>query len=88
MPSMMAMRTLKRRLSNVVFARMPAGQKRREASPGGQPGTPADSSAAGPDPRTPTPGLVPQLHDRHDVQDAVDAPVPGAGEPVPGLAAS
>jgi hypothetical protein len=33
-------------------------------------------------------GLVPQLHDRHDVQDAVDAPVPGAGEPVPGLAAS
>jgi hypothetical protein len=34
------------------------------------------------------PGLVPQLHDRHDVQDAVDAPVPGAGEPVPGLAAS
>jgi transposase len=52
MPSMMAMRALKR-LSNVVFARMLADQKRREASPGGQPGTPADSSVAGPDPRTP-----------------------------------
>jgi transposase len=49
MPSMMAMRALKRRLSNVVFARMLADQKRREASPGGQPGTPADSSAAGHD---------------------------------------
>jgi molybdate transport repressor ModE-like protein len=35
MPSMMAMRALKRRLSNVVFARMLADQKRREASPGG-----------------------------------------------------
>jgi transposase len=45
MPSMMAMRALKRRLSNVVFARMPAGQKRREAAgPGGQPGTTTDSS--------------------------------------------
>jgi transposase len=50
MPSMMAMRALKRRPSNVVFARMLADQKRREASPGGQPGTPADSSVAGPDP--------------------------------------
>jgi transposase len=49
MPSMMAMRALKRRLSNVVFSRMLADQKRREASPGGQPGTPADSSAAGHD---------------------------------------
>ena len=53
MPSMMAMRALKRRLSNVVFARMLADQKRREAGPGGQPGTPADSSVAGPDLRTP-----------------------------------
>jgi transposase len=53
MPSMMAMRALKRRLSNVVFARMLADQNRREVSPGGQPGTPADSSVAGPDPRTP-----------------------------------
>jgi hypothetical protein len=53
MPSMMAMRALKRRLSNVVFARMLADQKRREAGPGGQSGTPADSSVAGPDPRTP-----------------------------------
>ena len=50
MPSMMAMRALKRRLSNVVFARMLADQKRREAGPGGQPGTTADSSATGPDP--------------------------------------
>jgi transposase len=50
MPSMMAMRALKRRLSNVVFARMLADQKRREAGPGGQSGTPADSSVAGPGP--------------------------------------
>jgi transposase len=41
---------LKRRLSNVVFARMLADQKRREASPGGQPGATTDSSAVGPDP--------------------------------------
>jgi transposase len=53
MPSMMAMRALKRRLSNIVFARMLADQKRREADPGGQSGTPANSSVAGPDPRTP-----------------------------------
>jgi transposase len=45
MPSMMAMRALKRRLSNVVFARMLADQKRREeGGPGGQPGTTTDSS--------------------------------------------
>jgi transposase len=53
MPPMMAMRALKRRLSNVVFGCMLADQKRREASPAGLPGTPADSSAAGPDPGTP-----------------------------------
>jgi len=42
---MMAMRALKRRLSNVVFARMLADQKRREAaSPGGQSGTTHNSS--------------------------------------------
>lgn len=42
---MMAMRALKRRLSNVVFAQMAADQKRREAAgPGGQPGTTTDSS--------------------------------------------
>ncbi|HUY50369.1 MAG TPA: transposase [Streptosporangiaceae bacterium] len=47
MPSMMAMRALKRRLSNVVYARMLADQKRREAAgPGGQSGTTPDSSAA------------------------------------------
>jgi transposase len=35
--SMEAMRALKRRLSNVVYARMLADQKRREAAgPGGQ----------------------------------------------------
>ena len=49
---MMAMRALKRRLSNVVFARMLADQKRREAGPGGQPGTTTDSSAAGLTPDT------------------------------------
>ena len=53
MPSMMAMRALKRRLSNVVFARMLADQKRREAGPGGQRGTTAYSSVTGPDPRKP-----------------------------------
>ena len=35
---MMAMRALKRRLSNVVFACMLADQKRREASPAGDRG--------------------------------------------------
>jgi len=50
MPSMMAMRALKRRLSNVVFACILADQKRRQAGPGGQSGTTTDSSAAGPDP--------------------------------------
>jgi transposase len=45
MPSMMAMRALKRRLPNVVFAQMLADQKRREAAgPGGQLGTTTDSS--------------------------------------------
>jgi len=46
MPSMMALRALKRRLSNVVFARMLADQLRREATgPGGQSGTTLQSSA-------------------------------------------
>ena len=45
MPSMMAMRALKRRLSNVVFARMLQDQIRREAAgPGGQSGTTLQSS--------------------------------------------
>jgi transposase len=52
MPSMMAMRALKRRLSNVVFARMLTDRKRREAGPGGQPGTTTDSSVAGLTPDT------------------------------------
>ena len=47
MPSMMAMRALKRRLSNVVYARMLADQLRREAAdPGGHSGNDSDSSAA------------------------------------------
>jgi transposase len=67
MPSMMAMRALKRRLSNVVFARMLADQKRREAGPGGQSGTTTDSSATGLTPDTgpsdkPRPG--PAIHPR------------------------
>jgi transposase len=46
LPSMMAQRALKRRLSNVVFARMLEDQKRREAAdPGGQSGTTLQSSA-------------------------------------------
>jgi transposase len=43
---MEAMRALKRRLSNVVYARMLADQKRREAAgPGGQSGTTLQSNA-------------------------------------------
>jgi transposase len=45
MPSMMAMRALKRRLSNVVYNCMLEDQKRREAAgPGGQSGTTLQSS--------------------------------------------
>ena len=67
MPSMMAMRALKRRLSNVVFARMLADQRRRETGPGGQSGTTTDSSATGLTPDTgpsdkPRPG--PATHSR------------------------
>jgi len=51
MPSMMAIRALKRRLSNVVFARMLADQQRRQttslpAGPGGHSGTTLQSSVA------------------------------------------
>jgi transposase len=43
---MMAMRALKRRLSNVVYARMLADQNQREtAGPGGHSGTTLQSSA-------------------------------------------
>ena len=43
--SMEAMRALKRRLSNVVYARMVADQKRRQAAdPGGHSGTTLQSS--------------------------------------------
>ena len=49
MPSMMALRVLKRRLSNVIFARMLADQTRREArvatGPGGHSGNDSVSSA-------------------------------------------
>jgi transposase len=41
MPSMMAMRALKRRLSNIVFARMLADQKQREVNQPADPQTPA-----------------------------------------------
>ncbi|MFI6169304.1 transposase, partial [Nocardia sp. NPDC051052] len=62
--SMEAMRALKRRLSNVIYARMLADQQQREkASPGGQSGTTLDSSATGSTPHTgtsdkPQPGLT------------------------------
>ena len=71
MPPMMAMRALTRRLSNVVFARVLADQKRREAGPGGQPGrllTPAppaltphtgSSDKPHPGPATPQPKPLP-----------------------------
>lgn len=51
--SMEAMRALKRRLSNVVFARMVADQKQREAAgPGGHSGTTLQSSVTGLTPDT------------------------------------
>jgi transposase len=51
--SMEAMRALKRRLSNVVYARMLADQKRREATdPGRHSGTTLQSSVTGPTPDT------------------------------------
>ena len=50
-PSLMAMRALKRRLSNVVYARMVADQNRRDQAqvtgPGGHQGNDSVSSAAG-----------------------------------------
>ena len=65
MPSMMAMRALKRRLSNVVYARMLDDQRRHEislgASPGGQSGNGSVSSAA----------------DSHPGIDSSDKPHPG-----------
>jgi transposase len=51
--SMESMRALKRRLSNVVYARMAADQKRREAAgPGGHSGTTLQSSVTGLTPHT------------------------------------
>ncbi|WP_405136665.1 IS110 family transposase [Nocardia sp. NBC_01388] len=48
-----ALRALKRRLSNTVYNRMVADQRRREkASPGGQSGASADSCATGSTPHT------------------------------------
>jgi len=65
MPSMMAMRALKRRLSNVVYARMLSDQRQREAklaaSPGGHSGNDCVSSAA----------------DSHPGIDSSDKPHPG-----------
>jgi transposase len=65
MPSMMAMRALKRRLSNVVYARMLDDQRQRDtklgASPGGHPGNDSVSSAA----------------DSHPDIDSSDKPHPG-----------
>jgi transposase len=70
--SMEAMRALKRRLSNVIYARMVADQKRRQAAgPGGQSGTtlqssvtdltpdigPSDKPLPGPATRHPNPDL-------------------------------
>lgn len=50
---MESMRSLKRQLSNVVYARMLADQRQREtASPGGQPGATLQSSATGLTPHT------------------------------------
>jgi transposase len=52
-PSMEAMRALKRRLSTVVYARMTADYKRREAAgPAEHPGTTLQSSMTSPTPHT------------------------------------
>ncbi|MEV0465662.1 IS110 family transposase [Nocardia tengchongensis] len=66
--SMEALRALKRRLSNVVYARVLTDQRRRElAGPGGQSGTTTDSSATGFNPHTgpsdePQPGPTKQVN--------------------------
>lgn len=53
MTSMESMRSLKRRLSNVVYTRMLADQRQHEkASPGGHSGTTLQSSATGLTPHT------------------------------------
>ena len=78
MPSMMAMRAFKRRLSNVVYARMLDDQKRRQAklgaSPGGHTGNDSVSSAA----------------DSHPGIDSSDKPHPGpaTSQPRTGLPAA
>jgi transposase len=59
-PSLMAMRSLKRRLSNIVYARILADQNRRDLArqpgeatgPGGHRGNDSDSSATGSQPHT------------------------------------
>jgi transposase len=70
--SMEAMRALKRRLSNVIYARMVADQNRRQAAgPGGHSGTTLQSSVT-----DPTPDIGPS-----------DKPLPGptTGQPKPDL---
>ncbi|WP_036566633.1 IS110 family transposase [Nocardia sp. BMG51109] len=69
-----ALRALKRRLSNTVYTRMLADQRRREeASPGGQSGATTDSCATGSTPYTgpsdrPLPG--PAIHQPNELQTA------------------
>ena len=57
-PSLMAMRALKPRLSNVVYARMLTDQNRRDhgstTGPGGHRGNDSDSTATGSQPHTGT----------------------------------
>ena len=52
--SMEAMRALKRRLSDIVYKRMVADDRRLQTGPGGQVGATLQSSAAGPDPEAGT----------------------------------
>jgi len=74
--SMEAMRALKRRLSNVVYARMLADQRRREAAgPGGQSGTTLQSSVTGL-----TPDTGPS--DKPQPEPAVSQPTPRRSHPL------
>jgi transposase len=76
-----ALRCLKRRISNAIYARLRADA--RKAGPGGQPGNDTNSSAAGSHPGhrlfgQATPGPEPSLRATATFTQATPAPVPSA----------